>query len=469
MWDLVEPLDLDVSQLDLDCSNPRHGEVADQSAALDALIANQGRKISNLALDIHTNGISPAQRFIVIENDGRYTVLDGNRRLAAVRILRDPKLLPPGVRPPEFAETVATRGRCPDRVSCCVLPDRQSAEIWLERIHTGQMDGVGVVPWSPVAQHRFKPRPRRDQTASAVIVSEWLRERTDDEEIRRNINTVLDESSTNLGRLVGDPNVRSLIGFDFDANDLKGHATEEALVRRLSRIVTDLAGETVVAELMSRPDRKQYIIQLLGSDLHSDDGGKQHDTDDGSGSRDSDGTASRGTGPSHTSRGEEPRESTDGQSSSKKTKGSRRKAPLRMFQDLEPAGLKTRAKSIFEELQHINISNFPNASAFLLRSAIEFSVAEYLQSISLDPDRGSLKDRIEQTIDNLETSQKSNRYHGIQIELGKPHSLTAARNLNSYVHNRSHQPQADDLVSISLAYTVLIQDISDALEPNDGS
>lgn len=462
----MEPLDLDVSQLDLDCSNPRHGEVADQSAALNALIANQGRKISNLALDIHTNGISPAQRFIVIENDGRYTALDGNRRLAAVRILSDPTLLPPSVGPPGFPEVTAGRGLRPDRVSCCVLPNRQSAEIWLERIHTGQLDGVGVVPWSPVAQHRFKPRPRRDQTASAVIVSEWLRERIDDEEIRRDINVVLDESSTNLGRLVGDPNVRSLIGFDFDGNELKCHATEEALVRRFSIIVTDLAGETVVAELMSRPDRKQYIIQLLGSDIHADGGGTQLDLDDGTGSTDS--TASRGTGSSHTSNGEETRDSTNFQTSSKSKKRARRKAAPRLFQDLEPAGLKTRAKGVLEELQRIDINNFPNASAFLLRSAIEFSVAEYLQSINLDPDKDSLKDRIKKAVDNLKVPKKSARYHGIHIELEKPHSLTSAKNLNSYVHNQSHQPQADDLVTISLAYTVLIQDISDALESNDG-
>ena len=461
--------DLDVSQLDLDCSNPRHGEVADQPAALDALIANQGRKISNLALDIHTNGISPAQRFIVIENDGRYTVLDGNRRLAAARILSDPTLLPPGVGPPDFAEITASRGLRPDRVSCCVLPNRQSAEIWLERIHTGQLDGVGVVPWSPVAQHRFKPRPRRDQTASAVIVSEWLRERIDDEEIRRDINVVLDESSTNLGRLVRDPNVRSLIGFDFDGNDLKCHATEEALVRRLSMIVTDLAGETVVAELMSRPDRKQYIIQLLGSDIHADGGGTQLNLDDGTGNTDIDDIASKSTGSSHTSDGEGTRDSTNVQTRSKSKKRTRRKAAARLFQDLEPAGLKTRVKGVLEELQRIDIDDFPNASTFLLRSAIEFSVAEYLQSINLDPDSGSLKDRIEKALDNLEVSRKSTRYHGIHIDLEKPHSLTSARNLHSYVHNQSHLPQAADLVAISLAYTVLIQDISDAIEPNDGS
>ena len=470
----MQHLDLDVAQLDLDCRNPRHDRVADQEAALSALIADQGRKLPNLALDIHSKGLSPAQRFMVIEqSSGRYTVLDGNRRLAALRLLASPELLPPDVGPADFASLVAVPGSRPDRVACCLMPDRESASAWLERTHTGQLDGIGVVPWSTVAQHRFRPRGRRTQTSSAVAVLDWLRERTDGT-VHRQIDVVLRDASTNLGRLLTDQVVRGLIGCTFDGHEVVAIAPEAALVRRFSAIVADLAGETVVTALTHRGDREQHIRGLLGGDIHPAGDGVQLDLDNPQ----ADGPAGYGE---ETNVAEPtsapPTPDTDRRGSPSSTGQARittrrvgRRQPPRLFQDLTPAGLQTRTRNIFEELQRLDLSRFPNSAAVVLRSAIELSVVEYLESVNVNLKTvRTLADRIDEAIDQIQVPKKSQRYHGIRTELAKPYSLTQATNLNRYVHNLHHPPLADELGAISVRYTVLIQDISDALQQGSGN
>lgn len=469
----MQHLDLDVAQLDLDCRNPRHGRVADQEEALGALIADQGRKLPNLALDIHSKGLSPAQRFIVIEqSNGRYTVLDGNRRLAALRLLANPELLPSDIGPADFASLVGVPGSGPDRVACCLMPDRESASAWLERTHTGQLDGIGVVPWSTVAQHRFRPRGRRTQTSSAVAALDWLRERTDGV-VHRQIDDVLRDASTNLGRLLTDEVVRGLIGFRFEGHQVVPIAPEAALVRRFSVIVADLAGGTVVTALTHRGDREQHIRGLLENDIHPDGDGDQLDLDDAqpdvsAGSGGETNVAKPASEPPTPEGDRQVVSSSAGQPAITSQRIGRRKRP-RLFQDLSPAGLQTRTRNIFEELQRLDLSRFPNSAAVVLRSAIELSVVEYLESVNVNLKTvRTLADRIDEAINRIQVSQKSQRYHGIRTELAKPYSLSQAANLNRYVHNLHHPPLADELAAISVRYTVLIQDISDALQQGSG-
>ena len=95
---------------------------------------------------------------------------------------------------------------------------------------------------------------------------------------------------------------------------------------------------------------------------------------------------------------------------------------------------------------------------------------EYLQSINVNLNTvRTLADRIQKAIDELQVPKKNQRYHNIMTELGKSHSLAGATNLNNYVHNPHHPPLPDELATISVRYTELIQDISDALRSSSGS
>lgn len=85
--------DIAVDKLFLDELNPRLGshEARSQEEILDLLVREMS--VDEVALSIAENGFYTAERLMVIERDsgqvGVYTVVEGNRRLAAVQILLD--------------------------------------------------------------------------------------------------------------------------------------------------------------------------------------------------------------------------------------------------------------------------------------------------------------------------------------------------------------------------------------------
>jgi len=90
-------LELNVDELELDLKNPRFAGLTSQREALEKIVVNQGIKLVNLAEDISLNGLSPAHRMLVMKAPGKksssYIALDGNRRLAALRVLSNPSVL----------------------------------------------------------------------------------------------------------------------------------------------------------------------------------------------------------------------------------------------------------------------------------------------------------------------------------------------------------------------------------------
>ena len=260
---MIQYVDISVDDLDLDTDNPRHGAVPDQDAAFFALAREQGPKLINLALDIHENGLHPAQRLSVLSRPGhRYVVLDGNRRLAALRLIANPDLLPSDDLPGDFVERVAPSGLVPSEVPCCIFESRQQARIWLERTHSGEQGGIGVSSWSAAAKVRFSPG-RPDQASRGIAAVDWLRARTgDDIELQRQLLTV-EGKVTNLGRLVSDPYVRQRLGFNFSGSNLVPAAAENQVIINLTIVISDLASGRSVTDLKSKRQRQDYIDDLI--------------------------------------------------------------------------------------------------------------------------------------------------------------------------------------------------------------
>jgi hypothetical protein len=84
-----------VELLDFDENNPRftpdkRPEGTGESAVISRLATSAD--LSELIQSISTSGYINIEPLIVIERNGRLAVLEGNRRLAAVKVLRDPEL-----------------------------------------------------------------------------------------------------------------------------------------------------------------------------------------------------------------------------------------------------------------------------------------------------------------------------------------------------------------------------------------
>ena len=87
---------IDIADLELDVNNPRFETQGNQREALEKMINEQGLKLVRIAEHIaHHGGLNPSEIPIVMEskNSGRYTVLEGNRRVAALKLTSTPKLV----------------------------------------------------------------------------------------------------------------------------------------------------------------------------------------------------------------------------------------------------------------------------------------------------------------------------------------------------------------------------------------
>lgn len=84
-----------VSDLDFDLKNPRLSGYDIDASATDADIIGllwDAMDVRELVLSIQASGFFPHEPIIVAREDGKNVVIEGNRRLAAVRLLLQPEL-----------------------------------------------------------------------------------------------------------------------------------------------------------------------------------------------------------------------------------------------------------------------------------------------------------------------------------------------------------------------------------------
>lgn len=155
---------VEVDALLLDLENPRISKAATQDDALQKILEDQEGKLITLTQSIiEDGGLNPMDRLLVIPSgqSGKFTVIEGNRRVAALRILRDPSVLERIEVRPNIQRRLATLARSFDKDSVASLdvfelPDRADAATWIMQRHTGENDGAGIVAWNGVARARFR-------------------------------------------------------------------------------------------------------------------------------------------------------------------------------------------------------------------------------------------------------------------------------------------------------------------------
>lgn len=114
-----------VGQLMLDTKNPRHGELESQRAAIESLIASQRQKLVVLANDVLKNGLSPIERLMVLKGKNGYTVVEGNRRLTAIKLLNNPALAD-GTPIAAAIKRLSNKGSAPSEADCSIAPSRKA-------------------------------------------------------------------------------------------------------------------------------------------------------------------------------------------------------------------------------------------------------------------------------------------------------------------------------------------------------
>lgn len=147
----IRSISLDLIKLDQE--NVRFGgDIAqNQREAIDLMMADpdESKKLLRLANHMAEHGLDPTElQLVTPDNDGSYIVLEGNRRLTALKLLQRPDLCPDEKMVKSFVSAHnRLNGNFPTEIECSVVSSRSAGDMWIELKHTGQNGGIGRVNW----------------------------------------------------------------------------------------------------------------------------------------------------------------------------------------------------------------------------------------------------------------------------------------------------------------------------------
>lgn len=431
------PVRARIEQLLLDTENPRIGNASSQHDALQKVLDDQGEKLYELAQSIAVEGMSPIDRLLVLREKGgssRFIALEGNRRVAALRILANPAVLT-GLdvktsqqkRLEDLARTFAKASVEP--IDCYEVESRDAGASWVHLRHTGENEGRGVVGWSGHAAARFRG------TDPGLQALEFVR-------THGNLTDVQKESLgntfpiTTLDRLLATPDVRRRVGVEIKERKLYSALPPDELMKPLRRIVLDLAQKTIrVGRLMSKDQQLEYIDAL--------------------GKPDKPNLARRGKVRAvETIRHAELRKRPKPAGARRNPSPADRKVVVSRGAKLNVTD--NKVAEILKELKRLKVHDFPHAVAVLLRVFLELSVDSFMDARKLPlhftDNRGnrrdkSLKAKTREVLDVLVSTGGISR----KDLLGVVRAVADARSplhidlLHAYVHNRFVTPKPREL------------------------
>lgn len=141
-----------VASLDLDQKNPRLGGLAANSSPREIThYLFQHDKAMDVAESIASRGYFPNEPLLAIRNGKRYTIIEGNRRLAALMALREPSILTGTAN--RQVERLSKRIARDEllRVPVTIAPDRKATD----RQVAGRHVGSPVRAWTADNRARF--------------------------------------------------------------------------------------------------------------------------------------------------------------------------------------------------------------------------------------------------------------------------------------------------------------------------
>ena len=181
---------IDLSLLNINIENPRFEMVGNQREAIKTMIEDQSEKLIKLADDITSEGLNPGDPVFVIKHEkleGQYNVLEGNRRIIALKLLENPDLIPETNKSllNRFKKLSEKYSKAPiEKITCILFDNEKEAEHWIELKHTGQNDGIGTVGWDAQQKARFDERVKGTASYALQIIDFLQKEDTVDSELK---------------------------------------------------------------------------------------------------------------------------------------------------------------------------------------------------------------------------------------------------------------------------------------------
>lgn len=368
---------LSVASLHLDAKNPRLGRETSARAPREIIqYLFDHDKALEVAESIAHRGYFPNEPLLAIEESGRYVVVEGNRRLAALKALREPGLLEGSLE--RQVERLARRiadVQGITKIPVTIAPSRRATD----RQIAGRHVGPPVLAWQ--AENRasfileklaegYDNNELRDelgftladiqQARQTRAIADMARSLDLPEEVKAKLDSPRAKLFTTLERVFDSSVGREYLKVEPDPDHgLRGTTTRTEFVRGFAKLVTDVAlGKQSSRTLNTNDNIRAYFESWDSDERPSSKLGAFVPSD-----------VIQGRSVASPSRKPEPA------TTSKKSKqGSKTVLP----RDLKVRFGNDRLIDIRRELTTLKRMDYPNAGAVLLRVFFELAVIDYL-------------------------------------------------------------------------------------------
>jgi hypothetical protein len=460
---------LSIRRLLLDPENPRLAtgvKRPTQPELIKTLLDHED--VFGLIVNIARLGYFPNEPLVAVKDGANWIAVEGNRRLAALKLLDNP-----GLAPPEFQARIQQQAdlarRETERVPVVMAPSRTAIVPLLIARHKGEV----TKSWTSVMQARYVQGRIEERGSIEEVVKETGLERIEVVRALRDaklydvirslplpteVESIVEDprrfAFTTLQRLFESSPIQSALGVKFD--DAKGFETSlraEEFQRLLSKIVSDVASGNITSRTHNTTAEVAGYVKKLDSSIGKSTPTKGKKT-----------TADDLVDPA------------------KLTPKPPKSAPRAARKKAAPAGLiprgfrvdvvDERIQAIAEELKRLNLALYPNAAAITFRSLIDMAVSKYMEDCgelraciaalskksARPPDWvPSLKQQLNHILATSTIPLGPEARKGLQkFVSGSAKSLTLEE-LNWFTHARYVPPTVDELRSFWTTLTPLME------------
>lgn len=369
-----------VASLHLDPKNPRLGRETSARAPREIVqYLFEHDKALEVAQSIATRGYFPNEPLLAVKENDKFVVVEGNRRLAALKALREPGLLEGSMhRQIERLSKMIEDPAAIASVPVTLAPSRRATD----RQVAGRHIGTPVLAWE--AENRasfildklsegYTNEQLRDQLGFTLVhiqaarqtraIADMARSLDLPEEIKAKIDAPRAKLFTTVERVLDSTVGRDYLMIEPDPDHgIRGRTAKSEFLRGFTKLVTDIAlGNESSRTLNSNDDIKRYFESLK----------KEHRPAKKQGSF-------------------VPADIIAGKSVASTPKPAGRKPVAKQSKKLSktvlPKDFKVRHGSdrlvdIRDELVKLSRDDFTNAGAVLLRVFLELSIIDYLSRI----------------------------------------------------------------------------------------
>lgn len=357
----IEHKGVAISNLLLDTENYRYkqGALPDQRGCIDKIVSDSKANILALAEDIAQNGLFP-EPILAVKEGKQWKVLEGNRRVTALKLLNNPKLCPDDKKRQKLEAIKQQHSEnIPKTISLYSCSDPQHIHEHIFRRHTGENKGIGLIGWGSNEVENYLVRNGRKSRYS----------------LGRQVLDALDGKIsvgdkfpiTTLDRILKNKDARELLGLSVKNGELVGSELDEILAT-LKTIVEDLkAGKKTVTDLKKSEQIVDYVKSKGAKGKPTKDTAVQP-------------IAKPSVKEFPAANGAAAEAVIVGGKAGKKSTPSHARTTIVPSETANFVPKKNaKAHDIFIELQLLNVDNLRIAGALLFRSFIELSIRHYVK------------------------------------------------------------------------------------------